>query len=419
MFVLSSCNKAEDITVTPDTPDVTPDTEYEEDEYVPFIFNYRADIQLTAKEQAVHDMTADFAFDYLKTSSAYSDGNTLVSPFSAMALLAMTSNGAEGKTKEEILNVIGTSGCSVSDVNEYYQSVYKQLQEVDKNVKFKSANSIWIQEGFPIRDSFREILNGSYDAEAANVDFSKPSATDIINARIKDKTRGMIPSFFKPGVLNASVVTANAVYFKAWWRRNFKDDTKRKEFTNADKTSSDVDMMRDYFPHGYTDTGKAQVLRKEYGNEAYSMYFILPSEADGLADIINTLDADSWNQIKSSMKQEYVHIELPRFEIGDDRSIKDILMDMGIRTAFTPSADFSSMSAVPLFIGKVQQNTKIKLDTKGTVAVSATVDEIWNTSNGNTTTPVYIPFIVDHPFAFIIEEVSTGVILFMGIVNRL
>ena len=66
-------------------------------------------------------------------------------------------------------------------------------------------------------------------------------------------------------------------------------------------------------------------------------------------------------------------------------------------------------------LAKSEQFTTIEVDEKGTVATSVT-----KFVGGDT--DIYfeeVEFHIDRPFAFIIEETSTGAILFTGRINKL
>ena len=68
-----------------------------------------------------------------------------------------------------------------------------------------------------------------------------------------------------------------------------------------------------------------------------------------------------------------------------------------------------------MHLSRSEQFTRIEVDEKGTVATAVTKHESWDTD-------VYfepVEFHIDRPFAFIIEETSTGAVLFTGRVNKL
>jgi serpin B len=85
-----------------------------------------------------------------------------------------------------------------------------------------------------------------------------------------------------------------------------------------------------------------------------------------------------------------------------------------MHTAFGEEADFSGMTGRrELFISKIVHQAYVKVDEKGTEAAAATAVII-----NLTAIPERKVFRADHPFIFIIQEIETGNILFMGrIVN--
>ena len=83
--------------------------------------------------------SADFAIKLFRQSVAV-DKNSLISPLSVMLALAMTANGADGKTLQEMETVLG-GGMSVDELNEYLYTYMKTLPSTDK-AKVTLANSI-------------------------------------------------------------------------------------------------------------------------------------------------------------------------------------------------------------------------------------------------------------------------------------
>jgi len=75
--------------------------------------------------------------------------------------------------------------------------------------------------------------------------------------------------------------------------------------------------------------------------------------------------------------------------------------------AFTGAADFSGMDGShDLFIGHVAHKAYVSVNEEGTEAVAAT--GVWMALS--------IPAImtIDHPFIFLIRDIETGTILFIG-----
>jgi hypothetical protein len=62
-----------------------------------------------------------------------------------------------------------------------------------------------------------------------------------------------------------------------------------------------------------------------------------------------------------------------------------------------------------LFISKMKQVAKIKLNEQGTVAAAVTIEDVTG-SDGRKP----VEFYANHPFLYVISERSTGIILFIG-----
>ncbi len=79
---------------------------------------------------------------------------------------------------------------------------------------------------------------------------------------------------------------------------------------------------------------------------------------------------------------------------------------MGMKDAFSGSADFSGISKEHLFITKVIHEAFVEVNEKGTEATAATAAMMGRSMPKQ--------FIIDHPFIFLIQDTSTGSILFIG-----
>jgi serpin B len=109
------------------------------------------------------------------------------------------------------------------------------------------------------------------------------------------------------------------------------------------------------------------------------------------------------------MEETLVNVFLPRFKFETKYFMKDDLMEMGMPTAFSSSADFSGIvEAGGLFIDKVIHQAFIEVNEEGTEAAAATGVSMIESA------PIVETFRADHPFIFLIRDRITGTILFMG-----
>ena len=141
------------------------------------------------------------------------------------------------------------------------------------------------------------------------------------------------------------------------------------------------------------------------------MLILLPKEGTNV-DPLSSLSADKLTEYKAQMREtKFGTIAIPKFEFETKDRMEKKLMELGMPTAFTGSADFSGMDGKrDLFISFVIHQAYVKVDEEGTEAAAATAVGIRKFSAA----PSQLSFIADHPFIFIIQDKETGNILFMG-----
>jgi len=102
---------------------------------------------------------------------------------------------------------------------------------------------------------------------------------------------------------------------------------------------------------------------------------------------------------------------MPKFEFESDMSLVEILSAMGMPVAFSNSADFSGMDGTrSLYIGDVIHKAFVSVDENGTEAAAAIAVIMVGSA------PMDPPpnFNIDRPFIFLIRDIETGSILFVG-----
>lgn len=381
----------------------------------------RKDISLTRVEQSLLDANTDFAFRFFSQVCNTEDEkpNVFVSPLIASLCLSMITNGASGNTLTEMQDVLGfpASSFSLDDLNNYNQKLTTALLDLDNTTQLGIANSIWVKQGFKVYDSFVNVNKQMYDAQVQELDFTSPTAKDVINRWCAEQTNDCIKEVIKVIPANARMYLLNALYFKGIWASQFeKSATRQENFTNSDGTQQKVNMMNQTEMFNYTKNSTFSIAELPYGNEAFSMVILLPSGGKTLDESLSELTSENWKEWNSNMAGKQLQVKLPRFRVEYDKTLIDDMIAMGMKDAFDGNkADFSKMSAAELYVGILQQFTYINVDEEGTEAAAVTVGGMLDSAG----LPVTIPFYVDSPFAFMIKEKSTGAILFMGKVTKL
>jgi serpin B len=372
-------------------------------------------VKLNFKAAEIIEADQQFAFDLFSEVNALSEEeNIMISPLSVSYALGMTYNGAAGTTQDAFEEVLHFQGLTKQEVNESYKDLMGQLVTLDKQVEFSIANSIWYRLGASVLDSFINTNREYFDAAVEELDFSDPASVDVINDWIEEKTNDKIRDMLDqipPGVY---MYLVNAIYFNAEWKYTFdKDDTFTGDFHLEGGGTEAVDYMKIEQSFGYALQEDYAAVELPYGDSAFSMVAILPSEEIPFDSFIVMYGQEEWSRLGSLSGTQKMIVELPKFKYEFKSLLNDPLTGLGLGVAFSDAADFSGITTeTDLYISRVIHQTFIDVNEKGTEAAAATIVEMRETS----ALMNYIRF--DRPFVYIIKENSTGAILFMGKVGR-
>jgi serpin B len=376
----------------------------------------RAKIEITddVRDVAVH--SNEFAFD-LYERLRKTDGNLFFSPASVSTALAMTYAGAGGQTKEQMAQVLHVDAAD-ERVHKGFGEMARILHSDGERYQLRMANRLWGLEGYPFRPAFLTLTREVYGAELAQVDFNKPdNAAQSINDWIARQTEGKIGQLISREMMAplTRLVLTNAIYFKAAWRDEFwKGATEEAHFHVSADEEINVPMMRqiEYFSYAETDDG--QILELPYVGGDLSMVVVLPKQTDGLPKLEQTTMAGRLDEWIAGFESRRVEVFLPKFKIAWQLPLTDPLKSMGMASAFKDDADFSGMSSVEhIKLSAVIHAAFVDVDEEGTEAAAATAVMLDGASKppGEDKPTV---FNADHPFMFLIRDVRSGAILFLG-----
>ncbi len=373
-----------------------------------------------------HAVTAGntrFAVDLYRKLRAGS-GNLFFSPFSLSAALGMTAVGAKGETARQMTESLHLpEGEAAHDgFRALNASINGSKGEAPRPYQLLTANALWAQKGDHFLPAFLKTAKEGYDAGLHEVDFTHDTegARKTINTWVEEKTRDKIKELIGPSVLTpaTALVLTNAIYFKADWRDPFSEGMTRKDdsFTKADGKKVPVVMMKQAAPksYGYFDGGTFQMLELPYAGGTLAMDVVLPKEAGGLPAIEASLSEVKLSEWTGKLTPQSVQVELPKFRLEESFELSRVLVDLGMTLPFDASkADFSGMNGrKDLAISAVIHKAFVDVSEKGTEAAAAT--GMVMTRSSVMIRPKFVTFRADHPFLFLIRDLKTGSVLFLG-----
>ncbi|MCA9671060.1 MAG: hypothetical protein KC503_35930 [Myxococcales bacterium] len=399
--------------------------------------------------------------------------SVILSPFSAGAAMALLALGGDDELAARIAKGIGMPAGMTG--HQAFAELVARLgagsrDEGDQKADALAiANSLWIKRGYPLNGAFTSELAHYYGASASTMDVSRPEkARARINAWAAKKTRQKIKEAIPPSMIKPTtrLLLVNAVYLKARWQDKFdKGLTAPKPFHTAGGATPKVQTMHARCPDAlrYHYNKHAEVVRLPYRyigrNVGLEMALMLPPKGRSIGDFVAALTPDRLAEIldakhavappkaliKKTTRVLYgssiynagkrkseahtkrplcVDLALPRFTTNTFvGQLGTLLAGVGFKDVFfvpkltriSPAAARDKLKAT-----RAVQKAFIMVDELGTVAAAVTAV---GAAGAGMPSSQRVDLDLrdmrfDRPFAYVIREVKSGLILFIGHVAK-
>ena len=354
----------------------------EDGEGVPNENNPRVHVSLSEEEQALVMPVNDLGFNLFR--KARTNENILLSPLGMTYALGLISNGAAGKTRAQINQVLGSED-KEDKVNEFCRKMLTEAPRLDRLTNMEITNEFFSPKSSKPKPDFTKVAKDLYDTQFHE------SESNLLNFTL-----------------------VNTINFKGIWTDKFrKANTQDEVFRGEDGKETTVPMMNQTRQFFYTENDLCQTLCLPYSNGAYQMIILLPKEGKTVREVAQSLTADSWEKCYDQMRRISVDVKLPRFESSSDVILTRVISALMPDAFDMKKADFSNLFDWKSYIAMIKQTGRIKVDETGTEAsvVTALQGRIMGL---DLAPPEVIYFHATHPFLYFIREWSTGTIFFIG-----
>jgi len=375
----------------------------------------------TSEQASLVEGNSAFAFD-LYQALKEEGGNLFYSPYSISLALAMTYAGARGETAQQMADTLQFL-LEQDRLHPAFNWLDAELAKRGEGAAGKDGegfrlnivNAIWGQKDYEFLTEFLDVLAENYGAGLRILDFITETEKSrlTINKWVYDQTEKRIEDLIPQGAIGqlTRLVLTNAIYFNAAWAYPFDEHmTADGLFYLLDGGQVSTPMMKQTESFGYTEGEGYQAVELPYDGGELSMVILLPEAGDFKA-FETGLQSQQISDIISSLRATEVALTMPQFEFDSEFSLKDTLAEMGMPVAFSGAADFSGMTGESeLFISDVVHKAFVAVDEAGTEAAAATAVIMELTAVPEL--PVEVT--IDRPFIFLIRDIETGAILFLG-----
>jgi serpin B len=296
-------------------------------------------------------------------------------------------------------------------------------------MELRVANRVFGRVGLELEAAYTRAAAEQFAAPVELLDFGgqAEACRTRVNRWVEEQTNGRIRDLLPPPSVHAAtlLVLANALYFRAAWAHPFSTwSTRPAGFQLASGETVQVAMMNETMTVRTAETADARILEVPYGESGFAFFVVLPRMRDGLPGVEAHLRdgwIDGWYR---RLAWSRTALSLPKFRVESPESLPlaGPLRSLGMVDAFDPgAADFTGIAApwrgLRLVFEEVFHKVFVEVDEQGTEAAAATAF-VAIPGAAPRAEPPPVPFVVDHPFLFLIGHAATGAVLFVGRVTH-
>lgn len=345
--------------------------------------------------------------------------NTIISPYSLYAVLAMARAGAKAATATQLdtlLRLVGpqAQGAALAAIDDEVAAELASAQSQQRPVIIRAANEAWLERELDVHQEYVDQLARQFGVSVVAADFAHQpeQVRGNINRWVSDRTNDLIPELFEPDSVDpfTLLVLVNAMYFKAPWQVPF-DPAERGIFTTGDGNPVSVPMMTSPGPLYGAAGPDWKAVSLPYGAGGIRLTLLVP-EPGSYSAVLAGLGPDLMTAAGQS-EVTYI-LTMPPFALSSRFELQKALEALGITDLFTAGkADLSGIAGDPgsLFATVLAHQATISVDENGTEAAAAT-----GMGMAGGVPPPPTSLVVDRPFLFWIATAS-GAPLFLGVVT--
>ena len=299
--------------------------------------------------------------------------NAVYSPVSLYLALGMLTELTEGRTKEQVTELLGVS--DNESLRQWTQSLWRQLYRDEKDSALWLGNAAFLNETMTFHKEPLEVLAEDYYASSYGLPMGTNAADKAIAAWLDQQTNNLLTD--DTGAIRTEkrdlLRLYNTIYYKAAWQAEFFGGATAEDIFNAaDGTEQKTDFMHISIEGSPVARGEGYRRASLYLKDSGEMTFYLPDEGVTVEELLQRenllgelLPVDEW--------VVQVNWSVPRFDIHDSLKLNDALRAMGVTDAFDKNkADFAPLTEQPAYVESVNQAARVRIDEEGIEAAAYT-----------------------------------------------
>jgi serpin B len=351
-------------------------------------------------------------------------GNFCFSPFSSHQMAALLMTAANGETQTELAALAHQTVGAAKEIEDLAALRAAMVATVKRgSLTMEMTHSLWAANQASFAPDFLTSAQTTFGASLQKLPAGDATAcAAAVNLWVREKTRSRIPQIVGPSAFPDpahAVVAVSTLYLKGRWLSPFDLKlTKPRAFQTPENRAVMLPTM--LMPLGAFDYAEAeswQCLSMPMTDHEVRLLVLLPRDEAARMKIEPGLTQERWDAIGKGFADCDVNLMLPKFGYSTQLSLKGFWQALGVKRLFEKGvADLSKgLPGGEYFISDVSHEAEIEVNELGAIASAATsaaAEPFGHPPDQPKRRKV--SFIANHPFIWILEHKSTGLILFMG-----
>ena len=303
------------------------------------------------------------------------EGNAVYSPVSLYVALGMLTELTEGRTKEQVTDLLGVSDSEA--LRQWTRTLWRQLYRDEKDSALRLGNAAFLNEAMAFHKEPLEVLAEDYYASSYGLPMGTSGADKTIAAWLDQQTNDLLTE--DTGAIRTEkrdlLRLYNTIYYKAAWQAEFFGGATAEDiFTAADGTEQRTDFMHIAIEGSPVREGGDYRCASLYLKDGSGMTFYLPDEGVTVEEL---LQRENFLQEAEDLLVDALEVRVnwsvPKFDLHDSLKLNEALQALGITDAFDENkADFAPLTEQPAYVESVNQAARVKIDEEGIEAAAYT-----------------------------------------------
>ena len=301
--------------------------------------------------------------------------NAVYAPVSLYLSLGMLTELTEGRTKEQVTELLGVSDSETQ--RQWTKALWQQLCYDEQDSALRLGNAAFLNENMGFHKEPLDVLAKDYYASSYCLPMGTSGADKTIAAWLNQQTNDLLTD--DTGTIRTEkrdlLRLYNTIYYKAPWQAEFFGGATAEDiFTAADGTEQRADFMHIAIEGSPVRKGEGYRCASLYLKDGGQMTFYLPDEGVTVEELLQRENfLQEAEDLLVDTFEVRVNWSVSKFDIRASLELNDALQALGVTDAFDAvKADFSPLTEQTAYVESVNQAARVRIDEEGIEAAAFT-----------------------------------------------